>query len=263
MEYLSNRRSLLGIGVTSVALAAAVSGPVRSQTEDRGRPDLIPTGARSLRELTGRLARAPRRRDFRTVPMTLTDPMQWDHEAIEELIAYSGGPRQIRDNTAIDGPWLNLMRNALNAQIWSFKHPDFIVVSATHGPAQFALLDQAMWEKYQLPRLLGGKFAANTLFAADPASEADTDYESDAGAYSSKGDTVSGLMARGVVFMACHLAIWELTAQLQKTGVNPDRLSHEAMAAEITNHLAPGVVLTPGMVATIPEFQQAGYHYIA
>ena len=263
MDYLSNRRSLLGIGLASAALAAGASGAARGQTQDRAHPDLTPPGARGLRELTQRLARAPRRRDFRTVPMTLTDPTQWDHEAIAELIAYGGGPRQIRDNTAIGGPWLNLMRNALNAQIWSFRHPDFIVVSATHGTAQFALLDQVIWDKYQLAKLLGGKFATNTLFAADTASESDTDYESDTGAYSSKGDTVSGLMARGVVFMACHLAIWELTANLQKKGVNPDHLSHEAMAAEITNHLAPGVVLTPGMVATIPEFQQAGYHYIA
>jgi hypothetical protein len=263
MEYLANRRSaLLGFGLAGVALAAGSSGSVLAQ-EEHADSSLIPAGAAALRDLSERLARAPRRRDFRTVPMTLTDPMQWDHEALAELIAYKGGPRQIRDNTAIDGPWLNLMRNAMNAQIWSFKHPDFIVVSATHGPAQFALLDQAMWDKYQLPTLLGGKFAANTLFAAHTAAEADTNYESDTGAYSAQGDTVSGLMARGAVFMACHLAIWELTAQLQKKGVNPDHLSHEAMAADITNHLAPGVVLTPGMVATIPEFQQAGYHYIA
>jgi intracellular sulfur oxidation DsrE/DsrF family protein len=70
-------------------------------------------------------------------------------------------------------------------------------------------------------------------------------------------------MDRGVVFMACHLAIWELTAKLIKQGVNPDHVSQSVMVAEMTNHLAPGVVLTPGMVATIPEFQQAGYHYIS
>src|SRR6202040_3095296 len=109
MEYLANRRSaLLGFGLAGVALAAGSSDTARAQ-EDHAGPSLIPAGARELQDLSERLARAPRRRDFRTVPMTLTDPMQWDHEAIEELIAYSGGPRQIRDNTAIDGPWLNLM----------------------------------------------------------------------------------------------------------------------------------------------------------
>jgi len=263
MENNTTRRSaLVSLGLATAGLVAAVA-PAMAQSETRSASGLIPQGATALRELFERLARAPRRRDFRTVPMTLNDPMQWDHEAIDELIAYKAGPRQVRDSTVLESPWLNLMRNAMNAQIWSFKHPDFIVVSATHGTAQFALLDQAMWDKYQLPKLLGGKFAANTLYQGNAKAEADRDYESDTGAFSGQDDTVSGLMQRGAVFMACHLAIWEMTSKLQKLGVNPDHLSHEAMAAEITNHLAPGVVLTPGMVATIPELQQAGYHYIA
>jgi hypothetical protein len=37
--------------------------------------------------------------------------------------------------------------------------------------------------------------------------------------------------------MACHNAIWEHTAKLLEIGINPDRLSHEAIAAELTNHL--------------------------
>ena len=44
-------------------------------------------------------------------------------------------------------------------------------------------------------------------------------------------------MRRGVVFMACHNAIWEQTAALLKADVNPDKLSHETLAAELTNHL--------------------------
>ena len=44
-------------------------------------------------------------------------------------------------------------------------------------------------------------------------------------------------------------------------GINPDKLSHEEMAAEFTNHLIPGVVLTPGIVGTLPELEQAGFHY--
>ncbi len=47
-----------------------------------------------------------------------------------------------------------------------------------------------------------------------------------------------------------------------KKGINPDKLSHPEIAAEFTNHLIPGAVLTPGVVATIPQFQLAGYQYI-
>ena len=44
-------------------------------------------------------------------------------------------------------------------------------------------------------------------------------------------------------------------------GRNPDRLSHEALAAELTNHLVDGIVLTPGVAATLAELQQTGFHY--
>ena len=45
-------------------------------------------------------------------------------------------------------------------------------------------------------------------------------------------------------------------------GANPDRLSHGQMTAGLTNHLIDGVVLTPGMVAIIPELEDAGYSYM-
>jgi hypothetical protein len=249
----------MGLSIAAAGLATA-GGAASAQAAARA-DDLIPTSATGLESLSARLARAPRRRDFRSLPMVLEDPMLWDHEAIGELLAYGAGPKQIWDNTEIASPWLSGMRNALNAQIFSFRHPDFLVVSATHGQAQLALLDQAMWEKYQLARHAGG-VTANTFLQHDRKAQADRSLQSQAGAYSSADESVPDLMDRGVVFLACHLGLWELVGTLIRTGVNPDRLSHGAIVAELTNNLAPGVVLTPGMAATIPEFQQAGYHYI-
>jgi hypothetical protein len=55
--------------------------------------------------------------------------------------------------------------------------------------------------------------------------------------------------------------VWELTGALIKKGINPGKLSHPEMAAELTSHLITGVVLTPGVVGTIPQFQLAGYQY--
>src|ERR1700751_5508540 len=81
--------------------------------------------------------------------------------------------------------------------------------------------------------------------------------------FGSIGDTIPALQERGVVFLACHNAIWEVTAKLIASGKNPDHASHEAVAAELTNHLIDSVVLTPGIVATIPELQQVGFHYAA
>jgi hypothetical protein len=135
-------------------------------------------------------------------------------------------------------------------------------VSATHGSAHLALYDEAIWDKYQVTKLAGEKFKTNTLIETKAAASKDSaNYEDPAGAFSPEDNSIPSLMRRGVVFMACHNAIWEQAAALLKADINPDKLSHEALAAELTNHLLSGVVLTPGAVGTLPELQLAGFHY--
>jgi len=67
------------------------------------------------------------------------------------------------------------------------------------------------------------------------------------------------LQRRGAVFMACHNAIWEHAERLRNAEQNPDHLAVEAIAAELTNHLIPNVVLTPGIVATLVKLQRSGF----
>ena len=155
----SRRTALVGFGALAVGAAAIAANPSRAATTER----IIPPGARELSELMDRLRRAAHRRDFKTVPMILQHPDYWDDEALKEIITYRGARKQVWDNVNIAGPWLNLMRNSLNAQIFSFGHKDFLAVSATHGTAHLALLDQAMWDKYELAALAGAKFQTNTL----------------------------------------------------------------------------------------------------
>jgi hypothetical protein len=249
----------IGLGMAAGAVGLA---PLRDGAAKAAEPSLLLPEAKSLEELTTRLSDTPRRRDFKTVPMILNDPDQWDHAALSEVIAYRGMPKQVWDNTGIASPWLNVMRNALNAQVWSFRHPDFLVVSATHGTAQLALFGPAIWEKYQLAKLTGGRFQSNTLVTAQNSSAADPkDYENPEGAFSPHDNSIPALQRRGVVFLACHNAIWEFAERLIATEVNPDALSHDALAAELTNHLIAGVVLTPGIVGTLPELQRAGFNY--
>jgi hypothetical protein len=248
----------IGLGMLAGATGlTALHDAVASATE----VSLLPRDAKSLKELTTRLSRAPRRRDFKKVPMILNDPDEWDHAALSEVIAYNGTPKQVWDNTGIASPWLNVMRNSLNAQIWSFRHPDFLVVSATHGTAHLALFESAMWEKYQLAKLTGGKFQSNTLIAEQKNAADPKGYENPEGVFSPHDNSIPALQRRGAVFLACHNAIWELAEKLVAADVNPDELSHDALAAELTNHLIAGAVLTPGMVGTIPELQRAGFDY--
>jgi intracellular sulfur oxidation DsrE/DsrF family protein len=252
--FLSRRRclqvsALAGCSMLLGGRLSAAEGPIAARE----------TG--ELRSLMEKLAKAPRRRDFKTVPMILDTPDQWDAEALDAIIAYRDGMKQVWDNTEIGSPWLNLMRNSLNAQVFSFRHPDFLEVSATHGSAQLALYDQTMWDKYQLATMAGHDFKTNTLTEAKHVPTDIAAHEDPKSVFGAAGSTIPALQQRGVVFMACHNAIWEQTAKLLEKGINPDNLSHEAIAAELTNHLIEGVVLTPGIVGTIPQLQQAGFHY--
>jgi len=187
----------------------------------------------------------------------------WDNAAPQELLGYRGARKQVWDNTDIAGPWLNEMRNSINTQIFSFGHKDFLEVSATHGTAHLALFDEMMWEKYQLAAIAGAKFQSNSLIVPKAAPAALSDKEDPDSLFGPLGDTVPALQERGVVFLACHNAIWDLAERLITSGKNPDHASHEVLAAELTNHLTDQVVLTPGIAGTILELQQAGFRYAA
>src|SRR6516164_6650823 len=207
MKFNAERRgALAGFGAGVIASWLSESGPVNAALP----VTLAPDNAKNLRELLRVLAGIPRRRDFKTVPMILDNPDLWDAESIAAVLTYNGGPKQAWDNTDLAGPWLNGMRNSINAQIWSFKEPNFLCVSATHGSAHLALFDQDMWDKYQLTRLAGSQINRNTFIETPSASSQDpADYESAEGAFSSLGNSILVLQQRGAVFMACHNAIWE------------------------------------------------------
>ena len=222
---------------------------------------IAPQVTGELRSLLEKLTKAPRRRDFQTVPMILDTPDLWDAEALDVIIGYRGGLKQLWDNTEINGAWLNLMRNSLNVQVFSFRNPNFLEVSATHGSAQLALYDEEIWDKYQLATIAGGSYKTNTLAEVKDVPNGLAAHEDPNSGFGPAGNTIPALQRRGVVFLACHNAIWEHSVKLLQQGLNPDRLSHPAIAAELTNHLIEGVVLTPGISGTMPKLQQAGFHY--
>ena len=120
--------------------------------------------------------------------------------------------------------------------------------------ANLALVREAIWDKYQLNRLAGDKFKSNSLIVEQKAAGADArSCEDPVVRFSGADNSIPALMRRGVVFMSCHNAIWEQVAALIKADVNPDKLSHAALAADLTNHLANGVVLIPGALVRCPS----------
>jgi hypothetical protein len=260
MDPNANRRQALmslSLGAAGLAGLGANSASAKASA-----PNLIPPGASALSALSARLATAPRRRDFKTLPMFVTADEQWDKAAFDAVLAYRGGPKQVWHNRELNGGWLYLMDNAISAQVFSFKHLDFLAVSATHGTAGLALFDETAWDKYQFGKLTKSRAVANTWIADKGDGGDPKDVQKADGAYSGDAMSIPHLMRRGAVFLVCHHAIWEGAATLHKSGPNPDKLSLEQLAADLTNHVLPGAIVTPGIVASIPELQMAGYNYI-
>jgi hypothetical protein len=257
MQFTTDRRGALasiGAGLVMTGLAQAAPGAPETT--------LAPSNGENLKTFSHNLAAIERRRDFKTVPMILDKPDLWDAHALDAVTAYKGGPRQAWDHTDIAGSWLNGMRNTLNTQVFAFKEANFLCVSGTHGAAHLALYDQETWDKYQLAKIAGGNIRSNTYIVVPAAASHDpADFQSQDGAFSPKGNNIAVLQRRGVVFLACHNAIWELAERLITADQNPDHLAADALAAELTNHLIPGAVLTPGVVPTLVKLQLAGYVY--
>jgi intracellular sulfur oxidation DsrE/DsrF family protein len=102
----------------------------------------------------------------------------------------------------------------------------------------------------------------NSFVAVAPGPDTDAkDFQNPSGRFSSRANSVQALQRRGAVFMACHNTIRELGQRLIAANTNPDKLSADTFCAELSNHLIPNVVLTPGAVGTLVELSNAGSAY--
>ena len=89
--------------------------------------------------------------------------------------------------------------------------------------------------------MAGGDFKTNTLIEVKNVPTDTAAHQDPKSVFGPSGNTIPALQQRGVVFMACHNAIWEHTAKLLEKGINSDSLSHQVSTAELTNHLTGGV----------------------
>ncbi|MFC3692623.1 transcriptional initiation protein Tat [Chenggangzhangella methanolivorans] len=249
----TSRRAALGFLGASAVIAGA--SPARAG-------DTIRSGSSSgeaLRALKASLAAAPRRRSFKTVPFMVTRPDEWDHEAAQLVLSY--GPRTIQmwESTDLGAPWLNLMREALNGQVFAHKNPDFLPVAAVHGSAHLTLFDQAAWDMYALSSLSGGKATANKFVSAKPGTTPSDDLQDLGGYYGPQNNNIQTLQERGAAFIACHDSIHAIARTLQTK--RPTGPSADMIAADLTNHLVEGSILVPSVVAFLAELQRAGFTY--
>src|SRR3977135_2030613 len=102
MSVDTGRRNAL-LGFRSVALGVAALAAGRAHAEAGS--SVVPQGAHALPELMERLRKAPRRRNFKTVPMILDHPDLWDDTALKEVIACRDTRKQIWDNQDTGTLW--------------------------------------------------------------------------------------------------------------------------------------------------------------
>jgi intracellular sulfur oxidation DsrE/DsrF family protein len=214
----------------------------------------------ALDTLKKQMAAAPRRRRFSAVPFMVTRKDQWDHEAADLVLAYRNRSLQVWETTEIGAPWLNLMREAVNGQVFSHGNPGFLAVAAVHGTAHLALFDQQAWDQYGLATLSGGAATRNTYVAVKAGTSASDDLQNLAGYYGPENSNITTLQERGMVFVACHDSIHAISRNLCHLGRGGARTPDE-LAADLTNHLIPGAVLVPSVVAFLIELQRAGFTY--
>src|SRR5271168_817280 len=78
---IPRRRSLKGLGIVLAAMGlarTAAAAPNTPPAETDGPGSLLPPGAHLLEVLIAKLAAAPRRRDYKTLPMILERRDEWD-----------------------------------------------------------------------------------------------------------------------------------------------------------------------------------------
>jgi hypothetical protein len=252
----ANRRTALRIFGQAVMLLAAASSTRATEQESSGD---VPSG-RKLARLSDDLAAAPRRRGFKSVPFMVTSPELWDHEAAALVLSYKYHALQAWESTELDGPWINLMREAINGQVFAHGNVDFLAVAAVHGNAHLALFTQTAWDKYRLNQIGGGPSNINR-FIIEKSGVSPRDHLEDVnGFYGPQNSNILSLQRRGAVFLGCHDSIHAMARYLHQTVGNTDT-SPDVIAADLTNSLIPGVVLVPSVVAFLVELQRAGFTY--
>ncbi|WP_025885655.1 hypothetical protein [Asaia prunellae] len=213
-----------------------------------------------LSALSRQLAVLPRRRAFRTLPRLLDHPDLWDDVAFDALLTYRGAQKMLGTGTSLEGKWAVEAQNLLNAEVFSFVHPDALLVMGLWGEAQLALYNEASWAHFNLARLVTpGQNAASLHQTPAGTSRHHQDEE---GVYGAAGRSIPALQARGVVFLACHNAVWAHAGRLIALGAGPAGLTQEQLAAELTNALDPRAIVTPSALGAVAELQRAGFSRI-
>jgi intracellular sulfur oxidation DsrE/DsrF family protein len=203
-----------------------------------------------------------------TVPggRDLVEPLSaFDERAFDARLGRPAQIRQLWELIAFNPGALNGVKNALNGLHFGFGYPqDGVALAlAIHGPSSAYNWTDFIWEKYRIGEFFAlkdanGPIVRNVFLARKNPIDGPRDPNDLRSPF--QDTSIEALQSRGVVFLACHTAIEEISRGLVKAGHAPAGMSGSDVAADILTHLIPGAVVVPSMVATVAVLQ-AKFHY--
>lgn len=217
------------------------------------RRQLLASAAASAAALT-----LPTRSLFAALPTDLADPIpdgDWDMSWVAKL---QGAHKACFDCTEIEsgyGVW--------RASAWAGQYIDVMkatpaslspVIVLRHNAVALAM-QQEFWDKYKV----GVKTKARHPLTQKPTNKNPALLDENDGIPAPFNN--AGLhkqLGRGVVALACNLALRDCAELIQKA----DKVSEEAAHKAAVAYLVPGVVLMPSGVFAAVRAQQAGCAYV-
>jgi hypothetical protein len=193
----------------------------------------------------------------------------WNVEDFQRLTVHAARIKQLYDiNNIGNGRCLNSVKNSLNGLEFGFGIParEIQIVGAFHGPANLLNFDDSMWQKYHFGEIFQvtdpetNKPAIRNPFHRSRM-RATTSRDLNDENSSLQDMSLEGLHSRGVRFLCCHTATEEqarLLIQRLKLNQQPEQI-----VKDLLNHVHPGALVVPSMVAAIAVLQSDGrYSYV-
>ena len=140
-----------------------------------------------------------------------------------------------------------MLANARDA--YGIREADFRIAVITHGVALQGLLRDDVWQRFGL----GEFYKVNDPRTGAPSVR---NFYLDPQDGEPQDAAVRDLMQRGVVFVACNVAVKSLAKKLARGG------SPDAIYPEIRDGLVPGTVLVPDVFVSMTRAQDRGVRYI-
>lgn len=132
------------------------------------------------------------------------------------------------------------------AEAYALKDTDLNAVFGAHGSATSLLLNDAMWNRFELGRRSG---------IDDPSTRAPARRNP----FATGALSVARLQERGVRFIVCMRSIRRLSGEL---AAGAPGMTAEQIRGELLGNLLPGVTAVPAAIVATNRAQEAGLTYV-